>query len=77
MGEKLVVQATTKRLSIRSVAQMFGLPPRVVSRAITNGELLAVVTTTETGRERFYVSEQDAIVWFNSLTSSSVVGGAE
>lgn len=72
------VQVVTKRLSIRSVAHMFGLPPRVISRAIANGELIAVATTTETGRERFYVSEKDAISWFNSLTpASSVVGGAE
>jgi hypothetical protein len=66
-----VVQTTTKRLSIRSVAIMFGLPPRVVSRAISFGELPAVITTTETGRERAYVSEEDALAWFNSLTSST------
>jgi hypothetical protein len=50
---------------------MFGLPPRVVSRAVSFGELPAVLTTTETGRERAYVSEEDAITWFNSLTSST------
>lgn len=49
---------------------MFGLPPRVVSRAISFGELPAVITTTETGRERAYVAEEDAVAWFKSLTSS-------
>jgi hypothetical protein len=67
----LLVQTTTKRLSIRSVALMFGLPPRVVSRAISFGELPAVITTTETGRERAYVAEEDAAAWFKSLTSST------
>jgi hypothetical protein len=55
----------------------FGLPPRVISRAITSGELPAVLTTTETGRERAYVSEDDAISWFNSLTTTPFVGGSE
>jgi hypothetical protein len=71
------MQATTKRLSIRSIALMFGLPPRVISRAIASGELPAVLTTTETGRERAYVSEEEANIWFNSLTSASIAGEGE
>ena len=68
------MQATTKRLSIRSIALKFGLPPRVISRAIASGELPAVLTITETGRERAYVSEEEANIWFNSLTSASIAG---
>ena len=71
------MQATTKRLSIRGIALMFGLPPRVISRAIASGELPAVLTTTETGRERAYVSEEEANIWFNSLTSASIAGEGE
>jgi hypothetical protein len=56
---------------------MFGLPPRVISRAIASGELPAVLTTTETGRERAYVSEEEANIWFNSLTSASIAGEGE
>lgn len=63
------MQTTTKRLSISGVSKLYGLPPRVVSRAVSRGELPAVITTTETGRERIYVSAQDASVWFNSLTN--------
>ena len=72
-----MMQTTAKRLSIRSISMKFGLPPRVISRAIASGELPAVLTTTETGRERAYVSEDDAIFWFNSLTTTSPVGGSE
>ena len=68
------MQTTAKRLSIRSIALKFGLPPRVISRAIASGELPAALTITETGRERAYVSEQDADNWFNSLTSASNSG---
>ena len=46
----------------------YGIPARVVSRAITNGELPAVITITETGRERAYISNEDADHWFNSLS---------
>ena len=48
-----------------------------MSRAIASGELPAVLTTTETGRERAYVSEDDAVFWFNSLTTTPLVGGSE
>ena len=72
-----MMQTTAKRLSVRSISMKFGLPPRVISRAIAFGELPAVLTTTETGRERAYVSEDDAISWFNSLTTTPFVGGSE
>jgi hypothetical protein len=72
---------TKKRLSIRATAIKYGIPPRVVSRAIFMGELPAIKTTTETGRERIYILSDDAEKWFNSLLLSSEVsvsvGGAE
>lgn len=37
-----------------------------------SGELPAVRTTTETGRQRIYVSFEDADRWFNSLTTGEV-----
>lgn len=48
----------------------YGLPARTVSRAIDNGELPAIITTTETGRERAYISSADAADWFESLATS-------
>lgn len=57
-----------RRMSIRSVAMTYGIPARVVSRAIANRELAAVITITETGRERAYISTDDAEEWFNSLS---------
>jgi hypothetical protein len=69
----------TKRLSIRAVAMRYGLPPAVVSRAISAGELPAVVVTTETGRERAYISPDDAEHWFRerlSVSAGSSVGGS-
>ena len=56
-----------KRLSIRATAIKYGLPPRVISRAIWMGELPAIKTTTETGRERIYILNDDADKWFDSL----------
>jgi len=45
------------------------------------GELPAIKTTTETGRERIYILNNDADIWFNSLylqkNNSVSVGGAE
>ena len=41
-----------KRMSIRATAMRYGLPTRVISRAVWAGELSAIRTTTETGRER-------------------------
>lgn len=46
----------------------YGIPARTVSRAVESGELPAVRTTTETGRERAYISREDAEVWFQSLS---------
>jgi len=70
-----------RRLSIRATAIKYGLPPRVISRAIWMGELPAIKTTTETGRERIYILNNDADIWFNSLylqkNNSVSVGGAE
>jgi hypothetical protein len=48
----------------------YGLPARTVSRAIESGELQAIITTTETGRERAYISSADAANWFESLATS-------
>jgi hypothetical protein len=56
-----------KRLSIRAVALRYGIPSRVVARAVWLGELNAIKTTTETGRERVYILIQDADNWFSSL----------
>lgn len=73
------MKTTHRRMSIRNVALTYGIPARVVSRAIESGELLAVKTTTETGRERAYVSQVDAEAWFTSLMTSDVAaqGGNE
>jgi hypothetical protein len=59
---------TQKRLSVRATAKRYGLPPRVVTRAIWSGELSAIKTTTETGRERVYILTDDADTWFDSLS---------
>ena len=59
-----------KRMSIRNVALTYGLPSRVVARAVENGELKAVKTTTDTGRERSYIAKLDAEKWFASLFST-------
>lgn len=65
---------SVKRVSIRAVALKYGLPPTVVSRAISLGELPAVVITTETGRERAYIAPEDAEHWFNERLSAPVGG---
>lgn len=80
-GKEVFVETTKqRRLSIRATAIKYGLPPRVVSRAIWSGELPAIRTTTETGRERIYILNDDAEKWFSSLTltneSSVSVGGS-
>ena len=56
-----------KRLSIRATAMRFGLPTRVISRAIASGMLACKIIETETGRHRVYILIDDADVWFNSL----------
>lgn len=61
---------TQRRMSIRAVAMTYGLPARTVSRAVSTGELTAIITRTETGRERAYISGNDAAEWFESLSAS-------
>ena len=71
---------TERRLSIRAVAMRYGLPPKVVSRSVASGDLPAVVVPTDTGRERAYISLEDADMWFQGLltsTSASSFGGNE
>jgi hypothetical protein len=46
----------------------YGIPARTVARAVSTGELPAVITKTETGRERVYISSDDAATWFESLS---------
>lgn len=58
-----------KRLSIRKVAMLHGIPPRAVARAVSQGELPALKTKTETGRDRVYISYEDALAWVLSLQS--------
>lgn len=65
------MQQARRRMSIRSVAMTYGIPARIVSRAIQAGELPAVLTVTETGRERAYISYEDAAKWFDSLSKSA------
>jgi hypothetical protein len=62
------LQQTQRRMSVRAVATAYGIPARVVSRAISAGELPAILTTTETGRERAYISASDAAHWFEALS---------
>jgi hypothetical protein len=57
----------TKRMSIRAVARTHGIPARTVSRAVESGSLAAVRTVTETGRERVYISPEDAQHWVDGL----------
>jgi len=65
------MQQTQRRMSVRSVALAYGIPARTVARAISTGELPSVITTTETGRERAYISADDAEKWFDSLHATS------
>lgn len=57
-------------MSVRNIALTYGIPARAVARAIKNGDLPAIKLTTQTGRERSYVSIIDADVWFSSLFTS-------
>lgn len=57
----------SKRLSVRRVAMILGIPARVVARAVAAGELRAIKTKTETGRDRVYISYEDALDWLSSL----------
>jgi hypothetical protein len=60
-------QEVAKRLSVRKVALLHGIPQRVVARAVAQGELPALKIRTETGRERSYISYDDAVAWIVSL----------
>lgn len=62
------MQQTKRRMSIRAVALDYGIPARVVSRAVDNGELAALKTITETGRVRAYISREDVDLWLSSIT---------
>jgi hypothetical protein len=66
-------QDVSKRLSIRRVALLLGIPARVVARAVASGELPALVTKTETGRDRVYISYEDAQSWLNSLQNETSI----
>lgn len=61
---------SNKRLSVRRVAIMLGIPARVVARAVANGELPALVIKTETGRDRAYILYEDAQTWICALQQS-------
>jgi hypothetical protein len=54
-------------MSLRNVANTYGIPARAVARAVENGELPAIKLVTATGRERLYVSIPDADSWVASL----------
>jgi hypothetical protein len=62
-----------KRLSVRRVAMMLGIPARVVARAVASGELPALRTKTETGRDRAYILYEDAQEWLLSLQQETSV----
>lgn len=66
----------TKRLSVRAVALKYGLPAGVVARAVASGDLLAVVILTDTGRERSYISPEDAEQWFRGRLSVSAANSS-
>lgn len=53
-----------------------GLPARVVARAVETGELPALRTITETGRERAYISPEDADAWIRALRERARVARA-
>jgi hypothetical protein len=63
----------SKRLSIRRVALMHGIPARVVARAVASGAMPALKTKTETGRDRVYISYDDALFWVTSLQCETSV----
>lgn len=64
---------TTRRMSVRAVAKEYGIPARTVSRAVQSGDLAALRTITETGRERAYIRPADAAAWAESLAVTTSV----
>ena len=67
------VNTSQRRLSIRAVSMTYGIPARVIARAIHAGELPAMRTITETGRERAYIAAHDVEAWIASNTTSADV----
>ena len=65
------MEQTKRRMSVRAVAMTYGIPARTVVRATETGELPALKTVTETGRERIYIQKSDAEQWINSITTAS------
>ena len=63
----MTMQDTKRRMSVRNVANTYGIPARAVARAVENGNLPAIKLITATGRERSYISSSDADAWFVSL----------
>lgn len=61
------MEQTKRRMSVRAVAMTYGIPARTVVRATETGELPALRTTTETGRERIYILDTDAERWISSM----------
>ena len=69
------MKQTKRRMSIRAVALAYGIPARTVVRAVEVGELPALKTVTETGRERVYIQEVDVDLWISAMlvgTASSM-----
>jgi excisionase family DNA binding protein len=67
------MEQTKRRMSVRAVAMTYGIPARTVVRATETGELPALRTTTETGRERIYISDADVERWLDSMLSATAL----
>ena len=65
------MEQTKRLMSIRAVAMTYGIPTRTVIRAACSGELPAIKTVTETGRERIYILPADAESWISSMVSTA------
>lgn len=65
------MEQTKRRMSVRAVAMAYGIPTRTVVRATYSGELPAIRTVTETGRERVYILATDAEKWITSMLSAA------
>lgn len=67
------MEQTKRRMSVRAVAMTYGIPARTVVRATETGELPALRTVTETGRERIYISDADVERWLESMLSNTAL----
>lgn len=67
------MEQTKRRMSVRAVAMTYGIPARTVVRATETGELPALRTVTETGRERIYISDADVQRWLDSMSSATTL----